>query len=121
MTRYLALIESDKITFRRIKPGNRPVLKVGPRIYRADESIYINDKESTDAMLIYDIDGTQPHGHQRYYDPDIVRIYVDSAKLKNRGKTYTELGGIMETVGKNAIAIAVALIIIAGFIMGLMG
>ena len=119
--RYLTLIEADKIRFLRIKTGNRPVLRVGTRIYRADESIFLRDRQSTDALLIYDADGTQPHGHQRYYDPDIVRIYVDSAKLKNRGKTYTELGGIMETVGKNAIAIAVALIIIAGFIMGLMG
>lgn len=120
MTRYLALIESDKITFRRIKPGNRPVLKVGPRIYRADESIYINDKESTDAMLIYDIDGTQPHGHARYYNPDLVRIYVDSAKLKQKGKAVSELGGLIEALGKNVIAYVIALIIGVSFIMGIL-
>lgn len=116
--KYLAIVEIDCIRLIKLKKGTRPMITRQGRLYRADDSLFIADYESSDAMLIYRIDSTQPIlCRPKIVDPDITRAYIASAKLAgNKKKSWLNLDG-----GKTwnyLTAIAIVGSIIYGFMIG---
>lgn len=94
------------------------MVTVAGRLYRCDDELFIKDKNSSDCIIIYPIDSTQPILCQKkLVNPDITRAYIDSAKLSgNKKNIWSNL-----TSGKSwQILVAVAIIgsIVYGFIIG---
>lgn len=66
------------------------------RLYNIDDRLFTNDQISTDCMVIYDINGTQPHlSKPVFVDPNKTRAFIDSAKAAgNRRKIWANISGI---------------------------
>ena len=83
----LVICEADIVKLKRLKKGTRQMVTCAGRLYRTDDEISIKDSESNDAMIIYDLDSTQPwYPYPKLVNPDMTRIYIDSAKIAGTKK-----------------------------------
>lgn len=119
MTKYLTIVECDKITVRRMRRGSRQMVSVNGRLYRTDDDIMIRDIDSGDAMAIYPVDDTQPlHPAAPLVDPDMTRALIDSAKIGgNKKRIWVDLDDITGKV----MQILAAIIIIGALVMSFLG
>lgn len=84
----LVRIECDKITFYKLKKGPRQMVSVASRLYRIDDNVMVKDVKTSNAYIFYEIDQTQPlHILPVILDPDLTRVYIDSAKLAGNKKS----------------------------------
>ena len=93
--KLLARIECDKVRVYRMKKGPRQMVTVASRLYRIDDNLMLKDTKTDEAMIIYDIDETQPWGvRPQLVNPDMTRALIDSAKLAgNKAKVWAVLDG----------------------------
>lgn len=86
--KYLVRKECDRIKFYKLKKGPRQMVSVGSRLYRIEDSAMSKDILTDQAIIIYDIDDTQPYGAVPVpIDPDMTKVYIDSAKLSGNKKS----------------------------------
>lgn len=115
MTKFLAIVECDRITIKRLKRGARQMVTTNGRLYRTDDAIMIKDTRSGDAMVIYGIDDTQPmHPDAPLVDPDMTRVLIDSAKLSGTKK---RIWGNLDDITDSLIKVFVAMIIGGALVM----
>ena len=82
------IAETDEISVTKLRKGSRPMVSKKGRLYRADDRLFIRDRESSDAYLIYNIDQTQPIlPREEFLDTNITRAYIDSSKIAGNKKT----------------------------------
>lgn len=87
MTKYLVLIDVDKVRFLKVKKGAKSLITRNGRIYRNDAGYYVKDYLSADALRINRLDSTQPVlTRAQFSDPDLTRVYIESAKLSGSKK-----------------------------------
>ena len=120
--RYLVIKQKQSIRFYKITKNQRPLTIVKNRIFRTDEKLMVPDNSGNFEMIAYDIDSTQPYNaFERFLDPDITKLYIDSMKLA-RNKP-VNLDSSFDMIFKIVIGGIVGLVILWGvgqFILGMM-
>lgn len=80
--KYLAVMESNRIRFLKMKKNARPLVTVNGRIYPNDDEIYLKDHFSSDAIRFQRIDSSQIVSNRPIFiDPDMTRIKIKSMQL----------------------------------------
>lgn len=71
------------------------MVSVASRLYRIEDELMTVDRYTSTAIMIYDIDSTQPYmANPIVIDPDRTRVLIDSAKLSGTKKSiWTSLDG----------------------------
>lgn len=112
--KFLARCEVDKIKFYKLKKGERSMITIGGRLYRCDDRLMVADRSASQAMVIYDIDATQPQSRKAIkVDPDMTKAYIDSAKLGGTKKNiWKDLGSMSDGLMKLFSAIIVVGIVL---------
>lgn len=117
--KYLIRIEADRIRVFKLKKGPRQMVTVNSRLYRIDDELMCKDVHSSDAMIFYQIDSTQPILPAlcpMVVDPDLTRAQIDSAKMSgNKKSIWANLSGVSWTGVLTPLIIVAALAY--GFLM----
>ena len=80
--KFLAIIETNRIKFLKMKKNARPLVTVNGRIYPNDDELYIKDHYSADAMRFQRIDSSQIVSNRMLFiDPDMTRVKIKSMQL----------------------------------------
>jgi len=70
-----------------IKSGKRPIVGSMRRLFRVDDRIASRDSRTGDAVVLYNIDSSQPlMSSPEFLDPDMTKIMIDSGKLSHPRK-----------------------------------
>lgn len=87
MTKYILMMETDCITWFKIKKGNRQLVSLWGRLYRNDDALYVKDKHCSDAIRVTPIDSNQV-GKARpvYVSPDDTRAIIMSKEIAGTKK-----------------------------------
>lgn len=113
MTKNLIIIDGKTAKCYRLGKNNRPMTTVRGRLFRTDDGLFFGQEDSSDSMVIYNLDDTQPYSESSdvYLDPDKTMALIDVGKS---GKN--KYGGLVEQVknmdGMKWVYIAVAVIIV---------
>lgn len=87
MTKYALIVETDQITWFKIKKGNRLLFSLWGRLYRNDDKLYLKDKHSSDAIRITPIDSNQVGKVKPVYvNPDDTRAMIMSKEIAGTKK-----------------------------------
>ena len=109
MTKYMVECERDRVRFNRIKKKAWALITIRGRLYRGDDRLMIKDRGSDKALLIYDIDQSQPRTcNGEYVDPDFTRGLILQGKIANTKRK------IVGSIGEWSIEKILTGIIIAG-------
>ena len=85
--KILAVVETNRIRFLKMKKNAKPLVTVNGRIYPNDDELYIKDHKSSVAMRFQRIDSSQIiYNRPLYIDPDLTRAKIDSMKLAGSKK-----------------------------------
>ena len=114
--KYLVRVECDRVSFIKIKKSAKALVTVNGRLYRNDDSFYIKDYLSSDAMRFQNIDSSQILSNRPVFiDQDMTRAFADSAKLSgNKRRVWLNLDG--GNLWKYLAAAAVVFSLIYGFL-----
>lgn len=87
MTKYIVRIETDCITWFKIKKATRELVSLHGRLYRNDDQLYVKDKHSSDAIMVKQIDSNQV-GKPRavYVNPNDTRAIIMSKEIAGTKK-----------------------------------
>lgn len=87
MTKYIVRIETDCITWFKIKKGNRQLVSLQGRLYRNDDELYLKDKHCSDAVRITPIDSNQVGKVKPVFvNPDDTRAIIMSKEIAGTKK-----------------------------------
>lgn len=85
MTKYMLMMETDQITWVKVKKSNRLLVSLWGRLYRNDDQLYVKDKHSSDAIRITPIDSNQvgmvKGGKSVYVNPNDTRAIIMSKEI----------------------------------------
>lgn len=85
--KILAVLESNRIRFLKMKKNAKPLVTVNGRIYPNDDDLYLKDHNSSVAMRFQRIDSSQIiFNRPIFIDPDLTRAKIDSMKLAGSKK-----------------------------------
>lgn len=74
--------EADRFRFYRLKRGNRQLVSIAQRLYPVDDSLFYRDPQTSEAYVMYDIDCSQPFGHEpKYLDTEMMRVQILSSNI----------------------------------------
>lgn len=89
MTKSIAIIEGRTIRRHTISKWGRPMCVIDRRLYRTDDDLFLVDRRSADAMIVYDVDGTQPYGVGDVVENDVTMAMIDIARSGKKGGQVT--------------------------------
>ena len=113
--KYLVRIEKDKVTFRKLKRGSKPLIDIGGRTYAGEEDLFIKDTASLDTFLIYPIDSSQPVTCRgEIADPTMTLAKIQSAKNAASGRK-----AVLRLDGNKLMAILTVIAIVGGIAYGM--
>ena len=83
MGRLLGVRTKDEVTFFKLKSASRNLTSVKRRLFYTGDDRMLKCKHKGEAMILYDLESTQPYGKKEYLDPDMTKLFIDSAKTHN--------------------------------------
>ncbi len=87
MAKYIVRIETDCITWFKIKKATRELVSLQGRLYRNDDQLYLKDKHSSDAIRITPIDSNQVGKVKPVYvNPNDTRAIIMSKEIAGTKK-----------------------------------
>ena len=87
MTKYLVRIETDCITWFKVKKPTREMLGLHDRLYDNADKLYVKDKHSSDAVMIKPIDSNQVGKPVPVYvNPNDIRAKIMSKEISGGKK-----------------------------------
>lgn len=89
MTKYVVRLEADRIKWFKIKKAERELLTLSGRLYDNEDSLYVKDKHTSDAIMVKPIDSNQvgkPANHTRYVDANRLRAKIMSKEISGQKK-----------------------------------
>jgi len=89
----LIRVESDVIRCNNLKKGQRQMVSIAGRLYRIDDDLMIADNQTSDCIVVYGLDDTQPMlPKKKLVNPDMTRVFIRSAKISgNKRKVWLQL------------------------------
>ena len=87
MTKYVVRIETDYVTWFKVKKPTREMLGLHDRLYDNADKLYVKDKHSSDAIMVKQIDSNQV-GKPRavYVNPNDTRAIIMSKEIAGTKK-----------------------------------
>lgn len=94
--KYFIRKEADHFTVYSMKKGARQLLVLQKRLYSVDDSLFYRDPTTSEAYVMYDIDCSQPYGHEAVYlDTEKIRVQILSSNISATKNDHTlQLGKI---------------------------
>ena len=85
--KYFIRKEADHYTVYAMKKGARQLLSLSKRLYDVHDERFYRDPKTSDAYVMYDIDCSQPYGHEPVYlDTEMTRVEILSSNISNTKK-----------------------------------
>ena len=89
MTKYVLRMEADRMKWFKVKKADRELLTLSGRLYDNEDSLYLKDKHTSDAIMVKPIDSNQvgkPADHVCYVDANRLRAKIMSKEISGQKK-----------------------------------
>lgn len=98
-----------------LKVTMKPFLIYNNRFFRCDDELFAQSSQAPDSILCYQIDSSQPFGHGKFLDPDMTKVFIDSAKTAEKKATRLSDFSI-----NKAIPVVIVIVVVISVIYSLM-